>query len=71
MYGAGFYSYSILALIFWETRRSDFGISMTHHAASLSLIVLSYIFRCDFIVLNVFTFRKLSLSMEIGFKSTF
>lgn len=45
MYGAGFYSYSILALIFWETRRSDFGISMTHHVASLSLIVLSYIFR--------------------------
>ena len=42
MYGAGFYLYSILALIFWETRRSDFGISMTHHVASLSLIVLSY-----------------------------
>ncbi|CAK8537260.1 unnamed protein product [Lathyrus sativus] len=45
MYGAGFYSYSILALVFWETRRSDFGISMTHHVASLTLIVLSYIFR--------------------------
>ncbi|XP_004490319.1 ASC1-like protein [Cicer arietinum] len=45
MYAAGFYSYSILALIFWETRRSDFGISMTHHVASLSLIVLSYIYR--------------------------
>ncbi|KEH27916.1 LAG1 longevity assurance-like protein [Medicago truncatula] len=45
MYGAGFYSYSILALIFWETRRSDFRISMTHHVVSLSLIVLSYIFR--------------------------
>ncbi|XP_061340696.1 ASC1-like protein isoform X1 [Gastrolobium bilobum] len=45
MYGAGFYSYSILALIFWETRRSDFGISMGHHVASLILIVLSYIFR--------------------------
>ena len=45
MYGAGFYAYSILALIFWETRRSDFGLSMTHHVASLSLIVLSYIFR--------------------------
>ncbi|XP_058775577.1 ASC1-like protein [Vicia villosa] len=45
MYGAGFYSYSILALIFWETRRSDFGISMTHHVASLTLIVLSYTFR--------------------------
>jgi len=51
MYGAGFYSYSIFALIFWETRRSDFGISMTHHVVSLSLIVLSYIFRYNFIFL--------------------
>ncbi|KAL1317812.1 hypothetical protein AAHE18_15G160400 [Arachis hypogaea] len=45
MYGAGFYAYSILALIFWETKRSDFGLSMTHHVASLALIVLSYMFR--------------------------
>ncbi|KAK7275083.1 hypothetical protein RIF29_16190 [Crotalaria pallida] len=45
MYAAGFYSYSILALIFWETRRSDFGVSMGHHVASIILIVLSYLFR--------------------------
>eukprot|EP00268_Persea_americana_P048037 TRINITY_DN5045_c0_g1_i1.p1 TRINITY_DN5045_c0_g1~~TRINITY_DN5045_c0_g1_i1.p1 ORF type:complete len:308 (-),score=43.24 TRINITY_DN5045_c0_g1_i1:986-1909(-) len=45
MYAAGFYTYSIFALIFWETRRSDFGVSMGHHVATLSLIVLSYIFR--------------------------
>ncbi|KAM1326874.1 hypothetical protein PS2_010972 [Malus domestica] len=45
MYGAGFYTYSIFALIFWETRRSDFGVSMSHHVASVILIVLSYIFR--------------------------
>ncbi|CAL0318149.1 unnamed protein product [Lupinus luteus] len=45
MYAAGFYSYSILALIFWETRRSDFVVSMCHHVASIILIVLSYIFR--------------------------
>ncbi|KAK9276990.1 hypothetical protein L1049_006529 [Liquidambar formosana] len=44
MYAAGFYSYSIFALIFWETRRSDFGVSMGHHVATLILIVLSYIF---------------------------
>ncbi|KAF3432033.1 hypothetical protein FNV43_RR26772 [Rhamnella rubrinervis] len=45
MYAAGFYTYSIFALIFWETRRSDFGVSMGHHVATAILIVLSYIFR--------------------------
>ncbi|KAE8023076.1 hypothetical protein FH972_008826 [Carpinus fangiana] len=45
MYTAGFYTYSIFALIFWETRRSDFGVSMSHHVATVILIVLSYIFR--------------------------
>ncbi|XP_048229327.1 ceramide synthase 1 LOH3 isoform X2 [Ricinus communis] len=45
MYAAGFYTYSIFALIFWETRRSDFGVSMSHHIATVILIVLSYIFR--------------------------
>ncbi|KAJ8752259.1 hypothetical protein K2173_003895 [Erythroxylum novogranatense] len=44
-YGAGFYTYSIFALIFWETKRSDFAVSMTHHMASITLIGLSYIFR--------------------------
>jgi hypothetical protein len=48
MYAAGFYTYSIFALIFWETRRSDFGVSMSHHVATVILIVLSYILRyCD------------------------
>ncbi|CAK9157359.1 unnamed protein product [Ilex paraguariensis] len=45
MYTGGFYTYSIFALIFWETRRSDFWVSMGHHVASVILIVLSYIFR--------------------------
>ncbi|GLT66437.1 hypothetical protein SLA2020_388020 [Shorea laevis] len=45
MFTAGFYTYSIFALIFWETRRLDFGVSMSHHVATLILIVLSYIFR--------------------------
>ncbi|KAH8500849.1 hypothetical protein Peur_042636 [Populus x canadensis] len=45
MYAAGFYTYSIFALIFWETRRSDFGVSMSHHLATVILIVLSYILR--------------------------
>ncbi|CAD6225142.1 unnamed protein product [Miscanthus lutarioriparius] len=45
MYAAGFYTYSIFALLFWETRRSDFGVSMSHHIATVVLIVLSYIFR--------------------------
>lgn len=45
MYTGGFYTYSIFALIFWETRRSDFGVSMSHHVATFILIVLSYISR--------------------------
>lgn len=45
MYAGGFYTYSIFALIFWETRRADFGVSMSHHVATAILIVLSYIFR--------------------------
>ncbi|KAK8493524.1 hypothetical protein V6N13_029565 [Hibiscus sabdariffa] len=45
MYAAGFYTYSIFALVFWETRRSDFGVSMAHHCATFILIVLSYTFR--------------------------
>ncbi|XP_016456413.2 ASC1-like protein [Nicotiana tabacum] len=45
MYAGGFYAYSIFALIIWETRRSDFGVSMSHHVATAILIVLSYIFR--------------------------
>ncbi|KAF8365152.1 hypothetical protein HHK36_029855 [Tetracentron sinense] len=43
MYVAGFYTYSIFALVFWETRRSDFGVSMAHHLATVILLVLSYI----------------------------
>lgn len=45
MFAAGFYTYSIFALVFWETRRSDFGVSMGHHITTLVLIVLSYIVR--------------------------
>ncbi|KAJ7943261.1 LAG1 longevity assurance-like protein [Quillaja saponaria] len=45
MYAAGFYTYSIFALIFWETRRSDFGVSMGHHVATVILILMSYILR--------------------------
>ena len=45
MYAGGFYAYSIFALVFWETRRSDFGVSMGHHIVSVSLIALSYILR--------------------------
>ncbi|KMT08354.1 hypothetical protein BVRB_6g140370 [Beta vulgaris subsp. vulgaris] len=45
MYVAGFYTYSIFALVFWETRRSDFGVSMVHHVATFILIAFSYIVR--------------------------
>ncbi|KAG0579800.1 hypothetical protein KC19_4G124100 [Ceratodon purpureus] len=42
-FAGGFYLYSIFALLFWETRRSDFGVSMSHHVATLILIVFSYL----------------------------
>eukprot|EP00249_Psilotum_nudum_P018851 c26989_g1_i1 orf=488-1420(+) len=45
MYAGGFYSYSIFALLFWETRRSDFGVSMSHHVATVVLIIFSYLAR--------------------------
>ncbi|KAF3331463.1 LAG1 longevity assurance 3 [Carex littledalei] len=45
MYAGGFYVYSIFALVYWETKRSDFGVSMIHHVSSAVLIALSYIFR--------------------------
>ena len=45
MYAAGFYVYSIFDLLFWETRRKDFGVSMSHHVATVVLIVMSYICR--------------------------
>ncbi|OMO60907.1 hypothetical protein CCACVL1_23820 [Corchorus capsularis] len=45
MYAGGFYMYSLFALIFWETRRSDFLVSLLHHIATIILIVPSYLFR--------------------------
>ncbi|XP_002982720.2 ASC1-like protein [Selaginella moellendorffii] len=41
-FSAGFYIYSMLALVFWETRRKDFGVSMTHHVVTFLLIAGSY-----------------------------
>ncbi|KAG6518645.1 hypothetical protein ZIOFF_022125 [Zingiber officinale] len=42
----GFYIYSIVALIAWETRRKDFSIMMSHHIITSILIGYSYITRC-------------------------
>ncbi|XP_042474676.1 ASC1-like protein 3 isoform X1 [Zingiber officinale] len=41
----GFYIYSIVALIAWETRRKDFSIMMSHHIITSILIGYSYITR--------------------------
>eukprot|EP00249_Psilotum_nudum_P016761 c25977_g2_i1 orf=581-1456(+) len=41
----GFYMYSIVALLVWETRRKDFGVMMSHHVITLVLIAYSYISR--------------------------
>ncbi|GBG89044.1 hypothetical protein CBR_g48653 [Chara braunii] len=42
-YTGGFYTYSIFALCFWETRRKDFSVTMSHHIATVFLILFSYI----------------------------
>jgi ceramide synthetase len=44
-FAGGFYTYSIFALMFWETRRADFGVSMSHHIAAVFLVIFSYLAR--------------------------
>eukprot|EP00475_Leptophrys_vorax_P014518 TRINITY_DN20831_c0_g1_i1.p1 TRINITY_DN20831_c0_g1~~TRINITY_DN20831_c0_g1_i1.p1 ORF type:complete len:320 (+),score=25.66 TRINITY_DN20831_c0_g1_i1:188-1147(+) len=44
-YVGGFYTYSIFALIFWETRRKDWIVHMTHHICCVVLFIVSYMFR--------------------------
>ncbi|KAJ8763576.1 hypothetical protein K2173_002459 [Erythroxylum novogranatense] len=41
----GFYTYSIAALLKWETRRKDFSVMMSHHVITVILISYSYIAR--------------------------
>ncbi|KAJ8766598.1 hypothetical protein K2173_001117 [Erythroxylum novogranatense] len=41
----GFYIYSIVALLTWETRRKDFSVMMSHHIITVILIGYSYITR--------------------------
>ncbi|KAI4367302.1 hypothetical protein MLD38_023054 [Melastoma candidum] len=41
----GFYIYSILALLTWETRRKDFSVMMSHHVITVFLIGYSYVTR--------------------------
>ncbi|XP_059652877.1 ceramide synthase LOH2-like [Cornus florida] len=41
----GFYAYSIVALLMWETRRKDFSVMMSHHVITVFLIGYSYISR--------------------------
>ncbi|KAG6483373.1 hypothetical protein ZIOFF_060018 [Zingiber officinale] len=43
----GFYLYSIVALVTWETRRKDFSIMMSHHIVTSILIGFSYITSYD------------------------
>ncbi|CAL5333721.1 unnamed protein product [Camellia sinensis] len=50
----GFYVYSIVALLTWETRRKDFAVMMSHHVVTVILIGYSYIasfFRIGSIIL--------------------
>ncbi|KAL7136355.1 hypothetical protein ABFS83_10G024800 [Erythranthe nasuta] len=41
----GFYTYSIAALLAWETRRKDFSVMMSHHIVTVILISTSYVTR--------------------------
>ncbi|KAI4318615.1 hypothetical protein MLD38_032294 [Melastoma candidum] len=41
----GFYVYSIVALLVWETRRKDFSVMMSHHVITVFLIGYSYLTR--------------------------
>lgn len=67
MYAAGFYTYSIFALVFWETRRSDFAVSMSHHFATVALIGLSYVLRFARVGSVVFAIHDASdIFLEIG-----
>ncbi|XP_058215641.1 ceramide synthase LOH2 [Rhododendron vialii] len=50
----GFYTYSIAALLTWETRRKDFSVMMSHHVITVILISYSYVtsfFRIGSIIL--------------------
>lgn len=50
----GFYTYSIAALVTWETRRKDFSVMMSHHVVTVILISYSYVtsfFRIGSIIL--------------------
>ncbi|KAI4375725.1 hypothetical protein MLD38_013557 [Melastoma candidum] len=38
----GFYIYSIVAFLTWETRRKDFSVMMSHHVITVFLIGCSY-----------------------------
>lgn len=80
MYVGGFYTYSIFALIFWETRRKDFGVSMTHHVATVILILASFLTRfgrvCSIVVAihdasDIFLeLAKLSKYIEVEWSAT-
>lgn len=51
----GFYLYSIVALVTWETRRKDFAVMMSHHVITVFLIGYSYVTSydlCDYLNLS-------------------
>ncbi|PHT53706.1 hypothetical protein CQW23_08168 [Capsicum baccatum] len=50
----GFYLYSIVAFLVWETQRKDFAVMMSHHIVTVILISFSYIlsfFRIRIVIL--------------------
>lgn len=72
-YQCGFYIYSIVALLIWETRRKDFHVMMTHHVVSIGLIAFSYVtgfFRIGSVVLALHDVSDIFLESAKLFKYT-
>ncbi|GJP55687.1 hypothetical protein CLOM_g14625 [Closterium sp. NIES-68] len=44
-YFAGFYVYSIFAILFWETRRKDWLVHLIHHICCVTMSIVCYHFR--------------------------
>ncbi|CAN8304213.1 unnamed protein product [Cochlearia groenlandica] len=67
MFVGGLNLYSYFALLFWETRRSDFKVMLIHHIVTSFLVMLSYIFRFARIGSVILALHDISdVFLEIG-----
>ncbi|KAG2292520.1 hypothetical protein Bca52824_039189 [Brassica carinata] len=67
MFVGGLNVYSLFALFFWETRRSDFKVMIVHHIVTSFLIILSYVFSFARIGSVILALHEISdVFLEIG-----